>query len=128
MLLIVIISLVLGFGAQAYIKSTCSKYSQVRIGLNRTGADMARKMLDDNGLQNVQVRHVAGTLTDRYDPRTQTVNLSDGAYNGSSIASAAVARHGCGHAVQHAANYSLMQWRTKLIPIANFGSSAWLIL
>lgn len=125
---LILITLVLGFGTQAYIKSTYKKYSQTRIGLNATGADMARRMLNDNGLHNVQVRHVSGTLTDHYDPKTRTVNLSDGVFDGCNVAATAVACHECGHAVQHATNYAPMQWRTKLVPLANFGSSTWLIL
>lgn len=127
-LTLIIVTLILGFGTQAYINSSYKKYSNVDSGTGLTGAQVARKMLDDNGLHHVQVRHVSGTLTDHYDPRTETVSLSDGIYDSTSVSAAAVACHECGHAVQHAVGYAPMNVRTALVPLANFGSSAWLVL
>lgn len=127
-LALIIVTLILGFGTQAYINSSYKKYSKVDSGTGLTGAQVARKMLDDNGLHHVQIRHVSGTLSDHYDPRSQTVNLSDGIYDSTSVSAAAVACHECGHAVQHAVGYAPMSVRTALVPLANFGSSAWLVL
>lgn len=125
---LIVITLILGFGTQAYINSSYKKYSKVPIETGMTGAQAARKMLDDHGLQHVQIRRVSGELTDHYDPRSQTINLSDGIYDGRSVSATAVACHECGHAVQHATSYLPMNIRTALVPVANFGSSAWLIL
>ncbi len=127
-LMLIIVTFVLGLGTQAYINHAYNKYSKVDAGTGLTGAQVARKMLDDNGLHHVQVRCVAGTLTDHYDPRNQTVSLSEGIYSSTSVSAAAVACHECGHAVQHATSYTPMNIRTALVPLANFGSSAWLVL
>lgn len=127
-LALIVVTLILGFGTQAYINSSYKKYSKVDSGTGLTGAQVARKMLDDNGLHHVQIRHVSGTLSDHYDPRSQTINLSDGIYDSTSVSAAAVACHECGHAVQHAVGYTPMNIRTALVPLANFGSSAWLVL
>lgn len=126
--LIFVISMVLGFAVQGYVSSNYNRYARVSNGLNMTGAQIARRMLDDNGLYNVQVQAVAGTLTDHYDPRTRTVRLSEGVYSQPSVSAMAIACHECGHAVQHARSYVPMNIRTALVPVANIGSSAWLIL
>ncbi len=125
---LIVITLILGFATQGYINHSYKKYSKVPIETGMTGAQAARKMLDDHGLQHVVIRRVSGELTDHYDPRSQTVNLSDGIYDGRSVSATAVACHECGHAVQHAISYLPMNIRTALVPVANFGSSAWLIL
>lgn len=125
---LIVITLILGFATQGYINHSYKKYSKVPIETGMTGAQAARKMLDDHGLQHVVIRRVSGELTDHYDPRSQTVNLSDGIYDGRSVSATAVACHECGHAVQHATSYLPMNIRTALVPVANFGSSAWLIL
>ena len=125
---LIIITMILGFGTQWYINHSYKKYSQVDSGTGMTGAQVARCMLDDNGLHHVQVNCVAGTLTDHYDPRTQTVSLSEGIYGSTSVSAVAVACHECGHAVQHAVGYLPMSIRSALVPVANFGSSAWLVL
>lgn len=127
-LMLIIVTFVLGLGTQAFINSSYKKYSRVDSGTGLTGAQVARRMLDDNGLTHVQVNCVAGTLTDHYDPRTQTVSLSEGIYSSTSVSAAAVACHECGHAVQHAVGYAPMSVRSALVPLANFGSSAWLVL
>lgn len=125
---LVLVTLILGFGTQAYINSSYKKYSKVSIETGITGAQAARKMLDDHGLQSVQIRCVSGELTDHYDPSSRTVSLSESIYNGVNVSATAVACHECGHAVQHATGYVPMNIRSALVPVANFGSSAWLIL
>lgn len=127
-LMLIIVTFVLGLGTQAFINGSYKKYSSVDSGTGLTGAQIARRMLDDNGLTHVQVNCVAGTLTDHYDPRSQTVSLSEGIYSSTSVSAAAVACHECGHAVQHAVGYAPMNVRSALVPLANFGSSAWLVL
>lgn len=125
---IVIGTMILGFAAQAFINSSYKKYSRVANGTGMTGAQIARRMLDENGLTDVQVQPVSGTLSDHYDPRTRVVRLSEGVYGQASVSAMAVACHECGHAVQHARGYLPMNIRSALVPLANFGSSAWLIL
>ncbi len=126
--LLVIVTMVLGFAAQGFINSSYKKYSRVRNGTGLTGAQIARRMLDDNGLYDVQVQAVSGTLSDHYDPRTRVVRLSEGVYGQATVSAMAVACHECGHAVQHARGYVPMNVRSALVPVANLGSSAWLIL
>ena len=125
---LVIVTMVLGFAAQAFINSSYRKYSQLPNGVGLTGAQIARRMLDDNGLYDVQVQAVSGTLSDHYDPGAHVVRLSTGVYGQASVSAMAVACHECGHAVQHARGYVPMSIRSALVPLANFGSSAWLIL
>lgn len=127
-MLIVVATMIIGFATQGYINSSYSKYAQVDNNTGMTGAQIARRMLDDNGLYDVDVVSVPGTLTDHYDPRTRVVSLSEGIYGTRSVSAMAVACHECGHAVQHARNYAPMNIRTLLVPVANLGSSAWLIL
>jgi len=106
------------------------KYSEIRNSTGRTGAEIALKMLHDNGLYDVQVTHVNGQLTDHYNPTNKTVNLSEGVYNSNSIMAAAVAAHECGHAVQHAKAYAPLTLRSQLVPIVSFASQwvTWVIL
>lgn len=125
---LIIATMVLGFAAQAYINSSYKKYSRVRNGTGLTGAQIARRMLDENGLYDVQVQAVGGMLSDHYDPRARVVRLSEGVYGEATVSAMAVACHECGHAVQHARGYVPMNVRSALVPLANFGSSAWLIL
>ena len=125
---LIIITMVLGFGAQAYINSSYNKYSKVDNGTGMTGAQIARRMLDENGLHDVQVTAVSGTLSDHYDPRTRVVRLSEGVYGQTTVSAMAIACHECGHAVQHARGYVPMNIRSALVPVANLGSSLWLIL
>ena len=95
-----------------------------------TGADVARKMLNDNGIYDVQVTHTPGHLTDHYNPANKTVNLSESVYSSNSIMAAAVAAHECGHALQHARAYAPLTMRSKLVPVVSFASSimTWVIL
>ena len=95
-----------------------------------TGKEVAEKMLRDNGITDVQVTSTQGHLTDHYDPRTKTVNLSESVYNSASVAAAAVAAHECGHALQHAFGYAPLQMRSALVPIVSFASRwvTWILL
>ena len=106
------------------------KYSEIGNSSGLTGAEVAMKMLHDNGLYDVQVTHVEGQLTDHYNPTNKTVNLSEGVYNSNSIMAAAVAAHECGHAVQHARAYGPLTMRSQLVPIVSFASQwvTWVIL
>ena len=109
--------------AQVKINSTYSKYSKVASRRGVTGAEVARRILDQNGLQSVQIGHVAGNLTDHYDPRPQVVNLSDSVYNSTSVAAIGVAAHETGHAVQHAVGYAPIRIRNAIVPVVNIGST-----
>ena len=101
------------------LKSKFRKYSKIPVNYGISGREVAEKMLYDNGINNVRVTSVQGKLTDHYNPSTRTVNLSPDVYHGRNIASAAVAAHECGHAVQHANAYSFLQFRTALVPLQN---------
>ena len=125
-LLILIPAVMLCAFAQAKVTSNFSRYSQVKGGKGITGAEAARRMLDKNGLYDVEIKPVQGTLTDHYDPRTKTVNLSDPVYSSGSIAAISVAAHECGHAIQHNRAYFPLTLRSTLVPVANIGSTmAW---
>lgn len=118
------------FLVQQMLQSRFSKYSRVPLQNGMTGADVARKMLYDNGIRDVEVCCIPGTLTDHYNPQTRTVNLSQAVYNSSSVAAAAVAAHECGHVVQHACGYAPLRLRTALVPIVSFASNVvqWVLL
>lgn len=120
----------LSWVVQASLQAKYKKFSRVALPARLTGAEVARKMLNDNGLYDVQVTHVAGTLTDHYDPTKKTVNLSEGVYNSYSVMAAAVAAHECGHAVQHATAYGPLQLRSRLVPVVNLASKTmtWILL
>ena len=120
--LILIPAIILTFWAQAKVKSNFNKYSQVRCNRGYTGADAARKMLNANGLEDVQIYAVQGTLTDHFNPRNNSVNLSDPVVDEKSISAIAVACHECGHAMQHAEGYALLTFRDKLVPVVNLTS------
>ncbi|MDO4797812.1 MAG: zinc metallopeptidase [Coriobacteriales bacterium] len=125
---IVIVSLILGWGTQAYIKSTYAKWSEVPSGLNSTGADIARRMLDENGARECGIGRVDGHLTDHYDPRDNNLHLSNENYQGGSVASVAVACHEAGHAVQTAKGYLPGKIRTALVPVVNFSQTVWMLV
>jgi len=91
---------------------------------NMTGAQAAQRILNYAGIYDVRVQHVAGNLTDHYDPRNKTLNLSDSVFNSASVAAVGVAAHECGHAIQHQVNYSPLNFRSALVPVANIGSAA----
>ena len=128
--ILTIIIAIAGFFVQQRLRSVFNKYSQVYFPGGMTGAQVAEKMLRDHNIHNVKITHVRGQLTDHFDPRTMTVNLSDGVYSSCSIAAAAVACHECGHAIQHAQGYAPLVMRSKLVPIVNFASSiaTWVII
>ena len=107
---------------QNKLKSKFAHYSNVRLQNGMSGKEIAEKMLADNGIHDVKVISVAGQLTDHYNPMDKTVNLSDVVYNERNAAAAAVAAHECGHAVQHAVGYSMLQLRSRLVPIVNIRS------
>ena len=116
-------ALLLSLWAQYKVNSTYSRFAQVRNYNGLTGAQAARRILDQNGLQQVRIEHVRGSLTDHFDPKTNVVRLSDTVYNSSSIAAVGVAAHEVGHAVQYAQNYFPMRLRSAIIPATNFGSA-----
>ncbi len=105
------------------LRSRLERYSQMPLSSGYTGKEVAEKMLRDNGIYDVQIVSVEGSLTDHYNPEKKTVNLSPEIYHGQSIAAAAVAAHECGHAVQHATAYSWLKMRSTLVPIVQFGST-----
>jgi Zn-dependent membrane protease YugP len=127
-LLLIVVTLVVGFGTQAYIKHTYRKWSKVPISSGLTGAQAARKMLDSNGLANVAITAVPGELTDHYDPKTNVVSLSEAVYNGKSVAATAIACHECGHAVQHARSFVPAKLRGALVPAVNIAGSLWIFV
>src|SRR6185436_758367 len=106
----------IGWMIQARLKSKFRKYSQTHLTKDLTGAEIARLMLTDHGIRDVQVISVPGQLTDHYNPANKTVNLSEAVYHGRNAAATAVASHECGHAVQHANAYSMLQLRSALVP------------
>lgn len=110
--------------ASAKVNTTFKQYSRVRNHSGMTGRDAALRILQMNGMGDVSVQHVSGNLTDHYDPRTKTVNLSDATYGAASVAAVGVAAHECGHAIQHAKGYVPLTIRGALVPVANFGSMA----
>ena len=115
--------------AQMKIKSSFNKYSKISSETGYTGAQIARMILDRNGLGDVRIEQVRGNLTDHYDPRTKVVRLSNAIYGGSSIASMSVAAHEVGHAIQHAEGYLPLKLRSSLAPIASFGSNlVWIFI
>lgn len=109
--------------AQAKVKGTYNKYSKVATSSYMTGAQVARKILDDNGLYDVTVEETKGVLTDHYDPRKKVVRLSQGNYRGHSKAATAIAAHEVGHALQDAEGYAFLKFRSALVPVASFGSN-----
>jgi len=112
------------------LKGKFNRYSKIGLQAGLSGAEVAQKMLRDNGIYDVKVLAANGFLSDHYDPGTKTVNLSPDVYNGASIAAAAVAAHECGHAVQHANAYPWLEMRSKLVPVVQFsaGIVQWVLL
>jgi Zn-dependent membrane protease YugP len=127
-LALIILPLVLGWGTQIYINSQYKKWSNVPISSHETGAQAARRMLDANGLSDVGIEHIAGNLTDNFDPKSRILHLSDGVYDNTSVAATAIACHEAGHAVQHARGYVPARIRMALVPAVSFASNAWIIL
>ena len=128
--IIFVVLMVASFIIQKTLTSRIEKYSKVQLSSGLSGKQVAEKMLRDNGIYDVQVTCTGGFLTDHYDPTKKTVNLSQGVYEGRNIASAAVAAHECGHAVQHATAYRWLTMRSQLVPATQIGSqlSQWVLL
>ncbi len=128
-ILIGIIALV-SFAVSAKLKSKFEYYSNVHLRNGMSGAEIAQKMLQDNGIYDVRVISTAGRLTDHYNPADKTVNLSEAVYNQRNAAAAAVAAHEVGHAVQHATAYNMLQFRSAMVPVVNVasGMSQWLVI
>lgn len=124
--MLVVIGALLSMFASARVKGTFRKYSGIRSMSNLTGAQAAERILHSAGIYDVTVRHVSGNLTDHYDPRRKTLNLSDSVYGSASVSAVGVAAHECGHAIQHQKNYAPLSIRGAIVPVANFGSTlAW---
>lgn len=121
-LIFIIPALILGFIAQMVVKSKFDKYSKVRTMRGMTGAQVARQILDTNGLQDVRVEETQGFLSDHYDPRSRTLRLSPGVARVPSVAAVGVAAHEAGHALQHATGYFPLQVRSMMVPAVQFGS------
>jgi hypothetical protein len=123
-----IVPMIVGFWAQHRVKSTFARNLQVPVANGMTGAQVARQILDRNGLHEVPVEHAPGALTDHYDPRSRSVHLSEPVYGGVSVASTAVAAHEVGHAIQHANAYAFFRFRSALFPAVQFASNMWMLL
>lgn len=120
--LVLIPAMIFAFWAQINVQMTFSRFRQVRNRRGLTAADVARRILDANGLNYVQIQRVSGELTDHYDPRAQVVRLSDSVYNSTSVAAIGVAAHEVGHACQHAEDYVPLRIRSAIIPMTRIGS------
>ena len=121
-MILVLIGVVITLWAQWRVNSAFSKYSRIRSRTGMTGAEAAQRLLQSQGIYDVRVQRVGGSLTDHYDPRTKTVNLSDDVFNVSSVAAIGVAAHECGHAIQDNVGYVPLRIRGNLVPVANIGS------
>lgn len=121
-IILVMIGAVLSMWASGRVQSTFNKYSRVRSMTGMTGAEAAKRLLNSQGIYDVTVQAVKGNLTDHYDPRTRTVNLSEAVYSQTSVAAIGVAAHECGHAIQDNTGYLPLKMRGAFVPVANFGS------
>jgi Zn-dependent membrane protease YugP len=128
--IIFILITLLSYVVQASLQSKFRKFSEVPVAGGMTGRDVALKMMADNGIYDVEVSCISGTLTDHYDPTAKRVNLSPDVYEQCSVAAAAVAAHECGHALQHAEGYGPLKLRSSLVPIVSFSSKivSWVLL
>lgn len=120
--LMVLIGAILSIMASAKVNSTFQRFARVRSMSGMTGAEVARRILDKNGLSEIPVQHVRGNLSDHYDPASKVLRLSDSTYGSSSVAAIGVAAHECGHALQHKEGYGPLKLRTAIVPAANLGS------
>nr|WP_253197614.1 zinc metallopeptidase [Clostridium algidicarnis] len=126
--LILVPALILSIWAQSKISSTFNKYSKIYSSKGYTGSEVARMILDSNGLVDVRIERVAGNLTDHYDPRDRVLRLSERVYSSTSVASIGVAAHEVGHAIQHQQDYRPLIIRNNIVPVVNISSSAsWII-
>ena len=126
--LIFFISIGVTLLAQFFVSSSYSKYKKVNTKDKKTGFEVARKILDDNGLEDIYIVEVPGNLTDHYDPRRKTIRLSRDIFHGTTIAANAVAAHEVGHALQYKEGYTPIKIRNTILPLANFGSRAGYII
>ena len=120
--ILVIFALLLSLFASFGVKATFSKYDKVANSRGLTGADVARKILDSNGLSDVKVERVSGSLTDHFDPRTNVVRLSDATYASNSVGAIGVSAHECGHAIQYKKGYAPIKIRNSIVPVVNIGN------
>ena len=128
-LVIMVVALILGFVTQGYVNRAYRRWSQVQLATGRSGAQVARAMLDSEGLQGVGIEMVPGNLTDHYDPKANVLRLSEDVFSSTTVAAAGVAAHEAGHAVQHARSYAPARIRMALVPAANIGSqAAWVLI
>lgn len=121
--ILVLAGVVISMMASAKMRSTFQRYSTVRSRSGMTGREAAERLLKSQGIYDVRVEHVSGSLTDHFDPRNKVLRLSDATYNSASVAAIGVAAHECGHAVQHAKGYTPLSIRSALVPVVNFGSA-----
>jgi Zn-dependent membrane protease YugP len=128
-LVIMLAALLLGGATQAFVRSSYRRYSQVPLATGLTGAEVARRMLDAEGLYDVRIEAIGGDLTDHYDPRARVLRLSQGVFGAKSVAAAGIASHEAGHAVQSARRYAPAAIRQALVPAASIGSqAAWVLI
>lgn len=120
--ILVLIGAIFSIMASAKVNSTFNKYQRVRSMTGMTGAEAAEKILNQNGIYDVDIQHIKGNLTDHYDPRTKVLRLSDATYGSNSVAAIGVAAHECGHALQHKEEYFPLKFRSAIVPAANIGS------
>lgn len=120
--LLVLAGAILSIWASARVNSTFQKYAKVRSMSGMSGAQVARVILDRNGLSHIPVEHVSGNLSDHYDPTRKVLRLSDSTYQSDSVAAIGVAAHECGHAIQHKEGYGPLKFRNTIVPAANLGS------
>ena len=120
--ILVIVGFLITLGAQIFVKSSYSKYKKVETKSRLDGFEVARRILDSNGLNNIDIVEVQGELSDHYDPKRKVVRLSSDIFHGSTVAAASVAAHECGHAVQDKENYFFLRFRSALVPFANISS------
>jgi hypothetical protein len=126
-LLAFVVPLAIGLWAQHKVKSTFARNLQVSASHGLTGAEVARRVLDANGLHEVPIEETPGSLSDHYDPRNRSVHLSTDVYHGRSISSTAVGAHEVGHAIQHASAYAFFRFRSAMFPAVSFASQIWIL-
>ena len=120
--ILVLIGALLSVGASALVNRTFNRYSSVYARSGLTGAQAAQKLLHSQGIYDVQIQHISGSLTDHYDPRNKTLSLSDAVYNATTVAAIGVAAHECGHAIQDQEDYVPLRFRSAFVPVANLGT------
>jgi Zn-dependent membrane protease YugP len=127
--ILIVIGMVICLVAQTHVNSTFKKYSRVQSNSGLTGAQAAKRILESQGIYDVTIQHIAGELTDNYNPRNKVLSLSSSTYNSTSVAAIGVAAHECGHAIQHDRGYAPIAVRNALVPFANWGSRlSWILI